>query len=223
MFDDPKLEAPLPQPRVDALARAGARRRASTPSSSPARCSPRTSPRGWPRASTQGSTGTWSTSCARTASSSASGRRSSDSVFVDVGWTAEPRIALIRSGSFEPAETGGTAEVEERQAEIQDFSLAADHGRAGARGVRGAVDRGRRHRRRRRPRAGRARSVLARRGPGQGARRRGRGDARRRRRRLVSVRDPGRPDRAERCRRSSTSRAASPARSSTRSACRARA
>ena len=49
----------------------------------------------------------------------------SDSVFVDVGWTSEPRIALIRSGSFDPAESGGTADVQERQADIQDFSLAA--------------------------------------------------------------------------------------------------
>ncbi len=49
----------------------------------------------------------------------------SDSVFVDVGWTSEPRIALIRSGSFDPAESGGTADVQERPADIQDFSLAA--------------------------------------------------------------------------------------------------
>lgn len=49
----------------------------------------------------------------------------SDSVYADVGWTSEPRIALIRSGSFDPAETGGDAEVVERQAEIQDFSTAA--------------------------------------------------------------------------------------------------
>ncbi|MBA3718001.1 MAG: electron transfer flavoprotein subunit alpha/FixB family protein, partial [Actinobacteria bacterium] len=49
----------------------------------------------------------------------------SDSVVVDVGWTSEPRIALVRSGSFDPAETGGTAEVQERQAEIQDFSIVA--------------------------------------------------------------------------------------------------
>jgi electron transfer flavoprotein alpha subunit len=48
-----------------------------------------------------------------------------DSVYVDVGWTSEPRLALIRSGTFEPAESGGQAEVEKFESRIQDFSLAA--------------------------------------------------------------------------------------------------
>jgi electron transfer flavoprotein alpha subunit len=48
-----------------------------------------------------------------------------DSVYVDVGWTSEPRLALIRSGTFEPAESGGRAEVEKFESRIQDFSLAA--------------------------------------------------------------------------------------------------
>jgi electron transfer flavoprotein alpha subunit len=48
-----------------------------------------------------------------------------DSVYADVGWTSEPRLALIRSGTFEPAETGGTAEVLKFAPRLQDFSLAA--------------------------------------------------------------------------------------------------
>jgi electron transfer flavoprotein alpha subunit len=48
-----------------------------------------------------------------------------DSVYVDVGWTSEPRLALIRSGTFEPAETGGSAGVERFESRLQDFSLAA--------------------------------------------------------------------------------------------------
>jgi electron transfer flavoprotein alpha subunit len=48
-----------------------------------------------------------------------------DSVYVDVGWTSEPRLALIRSGTFEPAESGGEAEVEKFESRLQDFSLAA--------------------------------------------------------------------------------------------------
>jgi electron transfer flavoprotein alpha subunit len=49
-----------------------------------------------------------------------------DSVYVDVGWTSEPRLALIRSGTFEPAEvTGPEAEVEKIEPRLQDFSLAA--------------------------------------------------------------------------------------------------
>src|SRR5215216_3997343 len=48
-----------------------------------------------------------------------------DAVMVDAGWTATPRLALFRSGSFDPAETGGDAEVVEFAVELEDFSLAA--------------------------------------------------------------------------------------------------
>jgi electron transfer flavoprotein alpha subunit len=48
-----------------------------------------------------------------------------DSVYVDVGWTTEPRIALFRSGSFDPNEQGGSAEVEDVQVALEDFSNAA--------------------------------------------------------------------------------------------------
>jgi electron transfer flavoprotein alpha subunit len=48
-----------------------------------------------------------------------------DSVYVDVGWTSEPRIALFRSGSFDPSETGGTAEVEDVEVTLEDFSTNA--------------------------------------------------------------------------------------------------
>jgi electron transfer flavoprotein alpha subunit len=48
-----------------------------------------------------------------------------DSVYVDVGWTSEPRLALFRSGSFDPSATGGSAEVEEVEVALEDFSTAA--------------------------------------------------------------------------------------------------
>jgi electron transfer flavoprotein alpha subunit len=48
-----------------------------------------------------------------------------DSVYVDVGWTSEPRLALFRSGSFDPSATGGSAEVEEVPVALEDFSTAA--------------------------------------------------------------------------------------------------
>src|SRR5262249_20601307 len=69
-----------------------------------------------------------------------------------------------------------------------------DDGRAGARGQRGALDRGRRRDRRRRPRPRRARRLPAGRGARKGARRRGGRDARGGRRRLVPVLDAGRAD-----------------------------
>ena len=48
-----------------------------------------------------------------------------DSVYVDVGWSSEPRLALIRSGTFEPAESGGSAEVVRVEPQLEEFSLAA--------------------------------------------------------------------------------------------------
>jgi electron transfer flavoprotein alpha subunit len=35
-----------------------------------------------------------------------------DTVLVDVGWTGGPRLALVRSGALDPVESGGSAEVE---------------------------------------------------------------------------------------------------------------
>ncbi len=48
-----------------------------------------------------------------------------DSVFVDVGWTGEPRLGLFRSGTFDPAETGGTADVEDISVQLEDHSQIA--------------------------------------------------------------------------------------------------
>jgi electron transfer flavoprotein alpha subunit len=48
-----------------------------------------------------------------------------DTVLVDVGWTDSPRLALIRSGALDAAESGGTAEVEEFEFEPSDFSTLA--------------------------------------------------------------------------------------------------
>jgi electron transfer flavoprotein alpha subunit len=48
-----------------------------------------------------------------------------DSVYVDVGWKSEPRIALFRSGSFDPVETGGSADIEALTIALEDFSTSA--------------------------------------------------------------------------------------------------
>jgi electron transfer flavoprotein alpha subunit len=124
VFDDPKLDAPLPQPRVDALASlveeegfdtvlfAGSVLAADVAAGLAARLDAGLN---------------WDLVDLEREEGKLVGKRPalSDSVYVDVGWTSEPRIALIRSGSFDPAETGGSADVQERQAEIQDFSLAS--------------------------------------------------------------------------------------------------
>ena len=48
-----------------------------------------------------------------------------DTVLVEVGWTTTPRLALIRSGTFDPIDSGGTAEVKDVTATYQDFSTQA--------------------------------------------------------------------------------------------------
>jgi electron transfer flavoprotein alpha subunit len=48
-----------------------------------------------------------------------------DSVIAEVGWKTTPRIALIRSGTFEPNESGGSAEVSTIPVDVQDFSTQA--------------------------------------------------------------------------------------------------
>jgi electron transfer flavoprotein alpha subunit len=48
-----------------------------------------------------------------------------DSVLLDVGWKSEPRLALIRSGTFEPVENGGAAEVTKVPVEVEDWSKQA--------------------------------------------------------------------------------------------------
>jgi electron transfer flavoprotein alpha subunit len=48
-----------------------------------------------------------------------------DTVYVEVGWSGEPRLALFRTGTFDPQETGGEAQVEEVSIDLEDFSRRA--------------------------------------------------------------------------------------------------
>jgi electron transfer flavoprotein alpha subunit len=48
-----------------------------------------------------------------------------DTVYVDVGWTSEPRIGLFRSGSFDPSSSSGSADVQDVEVALEDFSTAA--------------------------------------------------------------------------------------------------
>src|SRR5262245_36207755 len=48
-----------------------------------------------------------------------------DTVLVEVGWTSTPRLALVRAGTFDPVESGGSADVKEVSATFQDFSTQA--------------------------------------------------------------------------------------------------
>jgi electron transfer flavoprotein alpha subunit len=122
--DDPQLEAPLPQPRVDVLAAlvrekgidtvlfANSVLAADLAAGLAARLDAGLN---------------WDLTDVASEDGRLVGRRPAlqDSVYVDVGWKGEPRIALFRTGSFDPAETGGQAEVEDIPVALEDFSTAA--------------------------------------------------------------------------------------------------
>jgi electron transfer flavoprotein alpha subunit len=48
-----------------------------------------------------------------------------DTVIVDVGWKGGPRLGMVRSGALDPVESGGTAEVETFDTTFSDFSTLA--------------------------------------------------------------------------------------------------
>jgi electron transfer flavoprotein alpha subunit len=48
-----------------------------------------------------------------------------DTVYVDVGWTGEPRLALFRTGAFDPVESPAEPEVQKIETQLEDFSTQA--------------------------------------------------------------------------------------------------
>jgi electron transfer flavoprotein alpha subunit len=122
--DDPQLEAPLPQPRVDVLAQlirdkgidtvlfGNSVLAADVAAGLAARLNAGIN---------------WDLSDLVQQDGKLVGKRPAlqDSVYVDVGWKSEPRIALFRSGSFDPNATGGSAEVEAAPVALEDFSTSA--------------------------------------------------------------------------------------------------
>ena len=104
---DDALAPPLPQPRVDVLAQAVDEGDYDTVLFGQTRFSLPTSPAVSRRASTPGSTGI--SSMSRFEDGELVGKRPAlqDTVYADVGWTSTPRLALFRSGSFDPTESGG--------------------------------------------------------------------------------------------------------------------
>jgi electron transfer flavoprotein alpha subunit len=122
--DDPALEAPLPQPRVDVIAKlvrdkeidtvlfANSVLAADVAAGVAARLDAGLN---------------WDLTDVASEDGRLVGKRPAlqDSVYVDVGWKGEPRVALFRSGAFDPSETGGHVEVEEVPVELEDFSTAA--------------------------------------------------------------------------------------------------
>jgi electron transfer flavoprotein alpha subunit len=122
--DDPRLEAPLPQPRVDAIARLVADEGFDTVLFAASVLAADVA--GGLSARLDAGLN-WDLVDLVEEDGRLVGKRPAlqDSVYVDVGWTSEPRLALIRSGTFDPAENGAGAEVRLLTAEFEDFSLQA--------------------------------------------------------------------------------------------------
>jgi electron transfer flavoprotein alpha subunit len=122
--DDPQLEAPLSQPRVDVIARlvrdrdfdtvlfANSVLAADTAAGLAARLDAGLN---------------WDLVDIRREGEKLVGTRPAlqDSVYVDVGWTGTPRLALFRSGAFDPNATGVSAQVEDVAVDLEDFSTNA--------------------------------------------------------------------------------------------------
>jgi electron transfer flavoprotein alpha subunit len=122
--DDPRLAAPLPQPRVDVLARLVKDEEIGTVLFA---ATVLTADVAAGLAARLDAGLNWDLVDLVTENGRLAGKRPAlgDSVYVDVGWTTEPRLALIRSGTFEPVAAGGEAEIREVPVELEDFSLAA--------------------------------------------------------------------------------------------------
>jgi electron transfer flavoprotein alpha subunit len=122
--DDESLAAPLPQPRVDVLARlvqdkgfgavlfAASVLAADVAGGLSARLDAGLN---------------WDLSDIVQGDGGIVGKRSAlgDTVVVDVGWSSEPRLAMVRAGSFDPVETGGSAGTEQLSTDLEDFSTTA--------------------------------------------------------------------------------------------------
>ncbi len=123
--DDPKLEAPLPQPRVDAIAQLVAEHGADTILFAQSILAADIAA-GLAARLEAGLN--WQLTDVALDGDALVGKQSAlgDSVVVDVGWTATPRIGLFRSGAFDPSEQSAAGAVERFDVELQEHSLAAE-------------------------------------------------------------------------------------------------
>ena len=122
--DDPALEAPLPQPRVDALAKLVKEQGFDTVLFA---ASVLTADIAAGLAARLEAGLNWDLTDLVSENGRLVGKRPAlgDSVYVDVGWSSEPRLALVRSGTFDPDASGGEAEVVPLEIELEDFSTQA--------------------------------------------------------------------------------------------------
>ena len=123
--DDPKLEAPLPQPRVDALAELVREQGIETVLFAQSILSADIAAA---LAARLEAGLNWQLVDIASQDGAVVGKQSAlgDSVLVDVGWTSTPRLGLFRAGVADPVETGGSASVEKLEVSFEEHSLAAE-------------------------------------------------------------------------------------------------
>jgi electron transfer flavoprotein alpha subunit len=122
--DAPELEAPLPQPRVDALAQLVGEQGIDTLLFA---ASVLASDVAAGLAARLDAGLNWDLVDISAQDGALVGKRPAleDTVYVDVGWTSELRLALFRPGTFDPVESGGQAEIEKLTPAFEDFSTVA--------------------------------------------------------------------------------------------------
>ncbi len=124
VVDDPALAAPLPQPRVDALAavvrESGAENVLFASSVLAADVAAGLAARLEAGLN-------WDVTALAVEAGEVVATRPAlgDTVVVQAGWTSTPRLALVRSGTFDPVETGGAAAVVPVSVAFEDFSTQA--------------------------------------------------------------------------------------------------
>jgi electron transfer flavoprotein alpha subunit len=122
--DDPALAAPLPQPRVDVLARILGEEESDAVFFA---TSALTADVAAGLADRLGAGLNWDLVELKLRDGRLVGRRLAlqDTVLVEVGWRGAPQLALVRPGAFTPVRGSGKADVEAVPVEIEEWSAAA--------------------------------------------------------------------------------------------------
>jgi electron transfer flavoprotein alpha subunit len=123
--DDAKLEAPLPQPRIDAIAQLVGEKGIETVLFAQSILA---SDIASGLAARLEAGLNWQLTDIANDGEQLVGKQTAlgDSVVVDVGWKSTPRIGLFRAGAFDPTEQPAEGTVETFEVQLQEHSLAAE-------------------------------------------------------------------------------------------------
>ena len=123
--DDPRLDAPLPQPRVDAIAQLVTERGIETVLFAQSILSADIAAA---LAARLEAGLNWQLVDLVQQDGALVGKQSAlgDSVVVDVGWKTTPRLALFRAGAFDPTPSAAAGAVEKLDVRFEEHSLAAE-------------------------------------------------------------------------------------------------